>query len=144
VRHQRHSIMESLIINGGFFVTGATASRRYSVAKVREPLSAIATATINGSQLVILCTIYLTLNGENCWRWQLEQKLELRSDISHLHLPSNPKQINCVVLCKKIKQTNQTALMLFPSGNTDEWLKESFLSVMQTNDFVNAIKNLKT
>jgi hypothetical protein len=35
-------------------------------------------------------------------------KLELRSAISHLHLPSNPKQMNCVVLCKKInKQTKQ-------------------------------------
>lgn len=32
----------------------------------------------------------------------------MRSDISHLHLPSNPKQINCVVLCEKInKQTKQ-------------------------------------
>jgi hypothetical protein len=28
------------------------------------------------------------------------------------------------------KQTNQTALMLFPSGNTDDWMKESFLSVI--------------
>jgi hypothetical protein len=66
--------MESLIINGGFFVTGATASRRYSVAKVREPLSAIATATINGSQLVILCTIYLALNGEKSLKMAIRAK----------------------------------------------------------------------
>ncbi len=147
VRPQRHSIMESLIINGAFLLTGATAGRRYSVAKVRKPLSAIATATINGNQLVILCTIYLTLNGDNCWRWQSGQAW---IEVSHFPPPFalKPKTDQLCCFVQENKQTNQTALMLFlgkyrwlnegvgPLSYLDKWFcqcnkkKKSIMSIL--------------